>query len=159
MKGHLDEQTLTTIVAGLDFDDLARAHLSECVFCRRRIDQVRDAIESRQREIEDEAPDWEALSQSIMSEIPAPGREDRSWRGRRWYARVAAVAAGLTFAVTAGLYMSGDPGIDGEEIPVEQILAEVDDLLAGEELPGFESMAEMVPSSEELAEYFENGSS
>jgi hypothetical protein len=159
MKGHLEEATLTSLVAGLEVDESALAHLGECLYCRRRIDQVRDAIEGRQREIEEEAPDWETLSRSILAELPASVGKTRVWGLRRWYANVAAVAAAVMLALTAGLFMGGDPVIETEEIPVEQILAEVDDLLAGEELPGFEGLTEMVPDNEEMAEYFENGSS
>ncbi|MCP4899349.1 MAG: hypothetical protein GY906_20485 [bacterium] len=155
MNRHLDKETLTAVVAGFEIDTVASEHLQDCVFCRRQVEVLRSPIDERRREIEAEAPDWEEHAASIMARVYEAGGEDLRVRPRRWVRSALAVAAGLVIAVAVGHYTVGDPVTTSEEIQIELILAEVDDVLANDDLPGFEALAEMVPDSEELVELVE----
>ncbi len=158
MNRHLDEETLTALVAELDVGDEEREHLQGCVFCRRRIDKIRGPLESRRREIEAEAPDWDEHKGRIMADVlAATGRQLRP-PAKLWMRSALALAACVVIAVTVGIFTQENPAITQDEIPIEQILAEVDDLLAGDDLPGFEALAEMVPNTEELAALVEGAS-
>jgi predicted anti-sigma-YlaC factor YlaD len=158
MNRHLDEETLNALVAGLDVGDEAREHLQDCVFCRRRVDQVREPIESRRREIEAEAPDWDEHRGRIMADVLAATGQRLQPPARLWMRSALALAACVVIAVTVGIFTQENPVVMQDEIPIEQILAEVDDLLASDDLPGFEALAEMVPNTEELAALVEGTS-
>lgn len=151
MNRHLDEETLSAVVAGLQTGEEAREHLASCVFCRRRIDQAREMIESRRLEIEEEAPDWDEHREGILEAIAAENGDGIVAARHRWMRSALALAACLVIALTVGLLTHDGPIVVQDEIPIEEILAEVDDVLANDEVPGFEGLAELVPDAEELA--------
>ena len=101
---------------------------------------MRELIDAQRLRLEAEAPDWERQRQEVLLRLPSalmagPGR-------RRWWTRpLLAVAAVLVAAIgLRALWMPLPPSepVAGSELPVEQILAEVDAMLADDSIPGFE---------------------
>ena len=134
MKSHLEEHEITAAVAGLELEAAVEEHLGSCVSCRRQVSAMREVIDARLEDLEAEAPDWERQRQEIMLQLP-PTPMARPKR-RLW-----------TPAPTA------DPGVISE-LPVEQILAEVDAMLADDSIPGFELIDQGMDDA-----IFDNGTS
>jgi hypothetical protein len=140
MKKHLEEHEITAVVAGLELDAAAVEHLDSCVTCCRQVSAIRDAIEVRRAQLEAEAPDWERQRQEILLRLP-PAESSRSGQRRPWTAPLLAVAAVLVAAVGLRVLWAPAPPADPatvSELPVEQILADVDAVLEDDSIPGFE---------------------
>ena len=156
MSTHLDESQITAAVAGLELEPAATEHLGSCLSCRQQVTAMRDLIDGRRQELEAEGPDWDRQRQQIMLQLPPP-TVGRTPRRRVWSRPLLAVAAVIVAAVGLRALWTpapaADPTLPGE-IPVEQILAEVDALLADETIPGFELI-----DPEINEEFFENGTS
>jgi hypothetical protein len=91
-----------------------------------------------------------------MLRLP-PAMDGRASRRRAWSRPLLAVAAVILAAVGLRALWAPAPALDpsiSAEIPVEQILAEVDALLADETIPGFELIDPEIDH-----EFFENGTS
>jgi anti-sigma factor RsiW len=140
MNMHLEEHEITSAVAGLELELAADEHLAACLSCRQRVASMRELIDAQRLRLEAEAPDWERQRQEVLLRLPSaltagPGR-------RRWWTRpLLAVAAVLVAAIgLRALWMPLPPSdpVAGSELPVEQILAEVDAMLADDSIPGFE---------------------
>ena len=140
MSMHLEEHEITSAVAGLELEPAAEEHLAACLSCRQRVASMQELIFSQRQRFEGEAPNWERQQQEVLLRLPSalaagPGR-------RRWWTRpLLAVAAVLVAAIgLKALWTPPPPGdaMAGSELPVEQILAEVDAMLADESIPGFE---------------------
>ena len=158
MKNHLEDRHITAAVAGLELEPDVERHLASCLSCRLQVVEMREQIDARRGEIEAGAPDWERQRREILLRLPeAPVMA--SARRKRWVRPLLAAAAVLLMVI--GLRVLWVPGtpvtpvVDGE-IAVEEILAEVDAVLADEYLPGFESIDPGVSDPESI---FENGSS
>ena len=140
MKTHLEEHEFTAAVAGLELEAAAEEHLGSCVSCRRQVSAMRDVIDARRGDLEAEAPDWEWQRQEIMSQLPSAPTV-RPMRRRPWTRPLLAIAAILVAAIgLRALWTPAsvvDPGVVSE-LPVEQILADVDAMLADDSIPGFE---------------------
>jgi len=140
MKSHLEEHEITAAVAGIELEAAAEEHLGSCLSCRRQVSAVRDVIDARRGDLAAEAPDWERQRQEVMSQLPSA---QTALRGRRrlWTRPLLAIAAVLVAAVGLRALWTpaptADPGVVSE-LPVEQILAEVDAMLADDSIPGFE---------------------
>jgi anti-sigma factor RsiW len=156
MNKHLGEHEITTAVAGLELDARAAEHLGSCVSCRQRVTAMREAIEERKRDLEVESPDWHRQREDILRRLPsAPAR--RQVRRRVWTYPLLAVAAVLVAAIGLKALWTSEPPSDPAgvaELPVEEILAEVDAVLDDESIPGLELVD---PDIDE--EIFENGHS
>lgn len=140
MTRHLEEHEITDAVAGIDLDRAVAEHLASCLACRQRLSAFLEAVDARREGLLAEAPDWERQRQEIMSRLP-PAQTERSGRRHRWKRPALAVAAVLVAA--AGLRVLWRPAPTVElgttsDLPVEQILAEVDAVLADDSIPGFE---------------------
>ena len=155
MKSHLEEHEITAAVAGLELEAAVEEHLGSCVSCRRQVFAMREVIDARLEDLEAEAPDWERQRQEIMLQLPATpiARPKR----RLWTRPLLAVAAVLVAAIgLRALWEPAlvvDPGVVSE-LPVEQILAEVDAMLADDSIPGFELLDQGMDDA-----IFDNGTS
>jgi predicted anti-sigma-YlaC factor YlaD len=156
MTKHLDDHQITAAVAGLELEVAAAEHLQSCLSCRQQVSAMRDLIDGQRQQLEDEAPNWDRQRQEIMLRLPTiPARQ--ATPRRVWTRPLLAVAAVLIAAIgVRALWLPAPAGdsIGPPEIPVEQILAEVDALLADDTIPGFERID---PEIDE--EIFENGES
>jgi predicted anti-sigma-YlaC factor YlaD len=156
MKTHLEEHEISAAVAGLDLEVAAEDHLGSCVSCRQQVSLMRDVTEARRRDLEAEAPDWERQRRQIMSRLPATPTV-QPVRGRRWTRPLLAIAAVLVVAIGLKALWApapvADPGVI-TELPVEQILAEVDAMLADDSIPGLELLDQEIDDA-----VFENGAS
>ena len=156
MKTHLEEHEFTAAVAGLELEAAVEEHLGSCVGCRRQVFTMRDIIDARRGDLEAEAPDRERQWQEIMLRLPsAPTTQPR--RRRPWTRPLLAIAAILVAAIGLRVLWTpapvADPGVVSE-LPVEQILAEVDAMLADDSIPGFELIDQGMDDA-----IFENGAS
>ena len=155
MKSHLEEHEITAAVSGLELEAAVEEHLGSCVSCRRQVSATRDVIDARRGNLEAEAPDWERQRQEIMLQLPSTPMA-RS-RRRRWARPLLAVAAVLVAAIGLRVLWAPAPVVDPgvvSELPVEQILAEVDAMLADDSIPGFELLDQGMDDA-----IFDNGTS
>ncbi len=138
MKNHLTSEEIAAVVAGLELEDAARDHLVGCVVCRAEVADLESLIAARRAAILTEEPDWDDQAERIMARLPS----DAGIGGRRqpkWLRPVLAVAAALVIAVGLGLLRPSGPVDPATGSPsVEEILAEMDELLADDSIPGFE---------------------
>jgi hypothetical protein len=156
MNNHLEEHEITTAMAGLELDEAASEHLQSCLNCRQRVAAMRDAIEGRKRQLEAEAPNWEQQREQILRRVPSTLTLQPS-RRRSWTRPLLAVAAVVVVAIGLRALWSPAPTVEpvgASELPVEEILAEVDAVLADDSIPGFEVID---PGLEEAI--YENGTS
>ena len=154
---HLNDDELSSAIAGLELSPDAERHLAVCVSCRTEIEALGGAIDERRGVLESQAPDWQAQRQAVMDRLPVRPVAPRQG-ARRWVRPILAVAATLVIAVGVGVLLppGGTDAPTVQDLPVEEILAEVDALLADDSLPGFESIDPGVDDPESL---FENGAS
>jgi hypothetical protein len=140
MTSHLDEREISAAVAGLELAGPAAAHLESCLECRRRVADPAQLIGRRRAEQAAGEPDWEAARAAVLARLPGVESERAASRRLRWWRPLAAAAAVVAIAVAVGLLAPGRTAVDPteNEIPVEEILAEVDALLADDSIPGFE---------------------
>jgi hypothetical protein len=147
-------------VADLPLDPPAESHLESCLACRRRIAAGRELLVLRRGQTRAAEPDWEAQRRAILERLPAsPAAVVALAPRRRW--RMVAAAAAVVAAVGLGVVThrgSAPPAPDGE-VPVEQILAEVEATLDGPRYPGFEPLESIVPETDELEAVYTNGTS
>ncbi len=139
MKIHLDEHEITAAVSGLELEGAAVEHLRSCLSCRQQVSLMRNVIDARRRRLEAEAPDWERQRQEILLRLRSPSMAPP--KRRQWTRPLLAVAAVLVAAVgLRALWMPPPPTnpATGSELPVEQILADVEAVLADDSIPGFE---------------------
>lgn len=153
---HLNDEQIAAAAAGLDLDGSATEHLQRCVACRSEIAAFDSLIGARRIELDAEQPDWERHTAAVMDRLPGaePGS---SWARPRWLKPVLAVAAVIVLAVAVGvLRPDRSPGPALTEPGVEEILAEMDELLSDDRIPGFEVID---PGLEALTAEIENGAS
>jgi hypothetical protein len=154
MKIHLDEHEITAAVSGLEVNPAAEEHLASCLSCRQQVSSMRELIDARRRGLKAEVPDWDQQRLEILLRLPLASTTGE--RHRRWVRPLLALAAILVAAI--GLRMLWAPPLvdraTNAELPVEQILAEVDAVLADDSIPGFE----LIESGLDDA-VFENGTS
>jgi len=157
MSAHLNERDLDTVVAGLGLSREAEEHLADCLVCRRRVAKTGDLIEARRRSILAGAPVWESQRSAILARLDESAVVPVG-RQKRWLRPMLAAAAVL-LATGIGLHRMPGGGVEQAEVPVEQILAQVDATLAAEMVPGFEGLDPIVPDMDEIRELFSNGAS
>jgi hypothetical protein len=156
MKIHLDEHEITAAVAGLELEAAATEHLGSCLSCRQQVSAMRDLTDARRQDLEADAPNWDQQRQEILLRLPSAPAGQLA-RRRVWTRPLLAVAAVLVAAIGLRALWAPAPTADpvgDTELPVEQILAEVDAMLADDSIPGFELID---PGIDEGT--FENGSS
>lgn len=158
MNRHLEDHQITAAVAGLEVDPVAEEHLASCLSCRQRVAAMGELIADRRRELVAEAPDWERQRKEIFLRLPdAPAAVP--FHRKRWVRPLLAAAAVLVMAIGVRMLWAPRapvvPAAEGE-IAIEEILAEVDAVLADEYLPGFESID---PGFSDPESMIENGAS
>jgi len=156
MNNHLASEEIAAAVAGLELEDAARDHLVDCVVCRAEVADLENLIAARRAAILTEEPDWDDHAERIMTRLPSEaGIGGR--RRPRWLRPVLALAAALVVAVGIGLLRPDRPvAPTAGEPSVEEILAEMNELLADDSIPGFEIID---PQENDLEVYFDNGAS
>jgi anti-sigma factor RsiW len=157
MNTHLTDDDFAAAVAGFDVDSQAAEHLFSCVSCRQEVAELRRSIAERRQDMEAESPDWQQQRHEVMARLvdrPSPHLAP----ARRWFRPLLAAAAVLVVAVGVGLLMppGAAPPPPTDDLAIEQILAEVEAVLADDSLPGFESID---PGVDDPASIFENGAS
>ncbi len=154
---HLDDDQITAAVAELELEAWAEEHLASCLSCRQQVHDMRELIDMRRDRLTKEAPDWQRQRQEILLQLPSTVVA-RPRRNPRWLRPMLAAAAVLLVTVGLGLMRltAGGGGSEAPELAVEQILAEVDAVLADEAIPGFESID---PGMDDLEKLFSNGAS
>lgn len=140
MTNHLDEREISAAVAGLELAGPAAEHLELCLECRRRIADTAQLIGRRRTAQDVSEPDWEAARVAVLARLPGVESEPSAARRRYWWRPLAAAAAVVALAVAVGLLAPGRVADEetSTELPVEEILAEVDAVLADDSIPGFE---------------------
>jgi anti-sigma factor RsiW len=158
MRRHLDDQELAAVLAGSAGPAAdASAHLESCARCREQVAALRELVAERRAALAREAPDWERQRREVLGRLPAAGATP--WRPLRRLRPLLAAAAAVLAAVALSTLWTPGPATapaDRSEIGVEEILAEVDALLADDRLPGFEAIDPGLDSPENLVA---NGSS
>jgi len=156
MSKHLTSDEIAAAVAGLELGTAARDHLVGCVVCRTEIAELEGLIAARRDEISADAPDWDDQASRILARLPSDAVAG-SRRRPRWLRPALAVAATVIIALGLGWLRSSGPDAPAAETPsVEDILAEMNELLADDSIPGFEIID---PEENELETYFDNGAS
>ena len=156
MTTPLRPEEIAAAIAGLEIDDEARKHIESCLLCRAEAAEFDQLMEVRRAEMAEEEPDWEAAKAELMARLPGE-RDTVSTRGSRWSRPVLALAAALVMAVGIGALLPRGPAAPPvDDVAVEEILAEMDELLADDSIPGFELID---PETDDLETYFDNGAS
>ena len=157
MNRHLDDEEIAAAVAEDELASEVSGHLGLCLDCRQKVATLEELIRSRRRTMVADEPDWEAQREAVLSRLPelqpVPGESSRTW-----LRPLLAAAAALIVVAVVGLMRPEQHEIasNGTDISVEDILAEVDELLADDSIPGFEVID---PGMEELESYFAGGAS
>ncbi len=156
MTDHLTPEKIAEASAGLDLDRATQEHLKSCVSCRSEVASFERLVAARRVEMTDGEPDWDRQAAAVMARLPEPAA--LSGRGRtRWLRPVLAAAAAVLLAVAVGVLRPDRPSAPPAAEPgVEEILAEMNELLSDDRIPGFEAID---PGVEALTADFENGAS
>lgn len=153
MSRHLNEEQIAAAVAGFDLEPDITEHLRGCVSCRAAVEQMERLLEARRAIQTEEQPDWLAQRESILGAL---GIDRRRNRAIHWLA----VAAAVVVAAGIGVVVQRDEGApQPTAVPVEQVLAEVDQTLNSESIPGFEALDPLVPGPRDLEGLNTNGTS
>ena len=157
MTAHLKDHDVTAAVAGLDLDPAPRDHLESCLDCRRQVAAMQELIEARRDRMRAGEPDWDRQRAEVLSRLPAAGAVQPPWNRRLRPLLAAAAAALVAVALTLLWAPAREPKVvAAPELQVEEILADVDALLADDSLPGFEAIDPGLDNPEDL---FINGES
>ena len=151
MNRHLNDQEMAAAVAGMDLDAEATKHIASCLACHASVMEMRDLLASRRAQLSSPEPDWQAQRERILDRLDHFGAV-RTVRPHRWRAALLAAAATVLLAIgIASLVPPPDQvvHVGAEDLQVEQVLAEVDALLADDSIPGLWP-ADPVSDTEEL---------
>jgi hypothetical protein len=162
MNAHLDDVRLTSAVAGLELEPAAAEHLAACESCQQDVQAMHSLLEQRRSALRAAEPSWDGQRRAILARLPAPRRPLHQRLGL-WWRPLLATAAAVALAATLLLVRAPATGPAAPpDIPVEQILAEVDATLDGSGIPGFGPLGSLVPgaeSTDELEDLLINGAS
>jgi AcrR family transcriptional regulator len=162
MNAHLDDLELAAAVAGLDLEPSVAEHLAVCATCRDRVAAMESLLERRRLARRADEPDWEAQRRAVLAGLPTPRRLPIPRVGL-WWRPLLAAAAVLALATTVALVRSRETAPPARpDLPVEQILADVDATLDRGGIPGFGPLGSLVPGvegTEELDDLLVNGAS
>jgi len=160
MTKHLDDRQLSAALASAALDHNARDHLGSCLACRRRLEIFRDTVAARRRGMMATAPDFEEQKQSILTRVALPAAAPAGLR-KRWVRSLLAAAATALLVAGAGLLYHHTSqttlNLPRPDLPIEDILAETEALLADDSIPGFDILDEY--SEAEIDSTLDNQSS
>lgn len=146
MSTHLSETEITSALCGQEISAAANEHLQRCISCRSRIAEFERAVTLRRAGMEGESPDWQKQRRAVLDRLPEQIGPRRR-RSPRWMRPALAAAAVVTIALAAGLlHNPATPDLmptPHPELPIEQILAQTELLLADDSIPGFEVFGEI----------------
>ena len=156
MTSHMTSKEISAAVACLELETPAREHFERCVVCRAEAAELERLIDARREGLLADEPAWGVQARQIMDRLPAAAGGDG--RGRpRWLRPVLTLAAVLVMAVGLGILRSDGPVETPAADPsVEEILAEMDELLSNDSIPGFEIID---PEMDDLTTFFDDGAS
>lgn len=151
MNRHLDDEQIAAAVVGAELDSTASGHLGSCLDCRGRVAAMEELIGLRRHRMTSGEPDWEAQRAAVLDRLPEQ-QSVRPGGWNSWLRPLMAAAAALIVVAVIGLLRPEPAEIasNGTDISVEEILAEVDELLADDSIPGFEVID---PGMDELEDY------
>jgi len=157
MNRHLDDEQIAAAVAGDERPSDVGDHLGWCLECRQKVAAVEELIRLRRRSMVAGEPDWEAQREAVLGRLPQP-QPVRREKSKTWLRPLLAAAAAMIVVAVVGLMRPEQTEIasNGADIAVEEILAEVEELLADDSIPGFEVID---PGMEELEGYMSAGTS
>jgi len=158
MNRHLDDEQIAAAVAGDERSSDVGDHLGSCLECRQKVAALEELIRLRRRTLVADEPDWEAQREAVLGRLPQP-QPVRGESSKSWLRPLMAAAAAMIVVAVVGLMMRPEQteiASNGADIAVEEILAEVDELLADDSIPGFEVID---PGVEELEGYMSAGTS
>ncbi len=142
MTTHLDDWQLSAIAASAELDHTMSEHLGSCLVCRRRLVAFQEAVEEHRRALTETAPDWTEQKQAILNRLDTMIRPASVERQRRWLRPVLAAAATVICVLGAGLLRKPNDSTliatPRPELPIEEILAQTEALLADDIIPGFD---------------------
>jgi hypothetical protein len=149
MTHHLDDSELSAILASAISDRKINDHLGSCVVCRRRLETFRNTVGEHRRALMEKAPDWEGQKQAILARLDTAAPAIAERRQRRWLRPVLAAAATVICVLGAGLLQQRTDSTllatPRPDLPIEEILAQTEALLADDTIPGldmFDSVSE-----------------
>jgi hypothetical protein len=156
MTDHLTPEKIAEASAGLELDRSTREHLSSCVSCRSEVAAFEQLVAARRAGMTDAEPDWDRQAAAVMARLPVPAAPSER-RRMRWLRPVLAAAAAVLVAVAVGVLRPDRPSPRPVAEPgVEEILAETNELLSDNRIPGFEAID---PGVEALTAEIDNGAS
>ena len=158
MMRHLDDHEIAAAVAELELAPERAEHLGSCLDCNRQVAALARLIEGRRAEMTVGEPDWEVTSAAVLVRISESTGDSQPSQRTRWWRPLAAAAAMVLVAAAVALLVPGDrsPTPARSELPVDEILAEVDAVLDDDSIPGFEAID---PGLDMLEGYAANGAS
>ena len=158
MNTHLTDEDLAAAVAGHGVSSQAAKHLSSCMSCRQEVAELQQSIAERRQGMDGRGSGLAAAASGGHGASGGSNDGPSRLAARRWLRPFLAAAAVLVVAVGVGLLMPHGAATPSatDDLAIEQILAEVDAVLADDSLPGFESIDLGVDDPES---YFENGAS
>lgn len=156
MSRHLNDHEIAAALSGLELEATAESHRAECLLCRQRVRDLERLLEARRAELAAGAPDWRAQREAVLARLPARPAPPVLLPARRWLRPVLAIAATVVVVVGLGLLWRGAAPPADEPLPVADILAEAEALLASDEIPGF---AVIDPGLDTLSTVAANGHS
>jgi hypothetical protein len=135
MRGHLRDDEMAQALAGVDLGDETREHLAVCLACRAELAHLEALVAGGRHGAADGEPDWGAMAAGVMDRLDgAPQRRPSP----RWRRAALAVAAALLIAIAVGVLRPDRTTVPPAAPSIEDILAEMDELLADDRIPGFE---------------------
>ena len=162
MNAHLDDMALAAAVAGLDLEPSVAEHLAACATCRSSVRAMGSLLEQRRLSRCADEPDWEEQRRAVLARLPTRRRLPIPRVGL-WWRPLLAAAAVLALATTVALVRPRETAAPaGSDLPVEQILADVDATLDRGGIPGFGPLGSLVPGTEgtnDLEDLLINGAS
>jgi len=142
MNNHLDDWELSAALASVTLDQQTRDHLGSCIVCRRRLEAFRDTVGEHRRDLAAVAPDLQKQKEAILARLTTAEIATPMKRRARWVRPLLAAAATALLVIAGGLLQHGsDPTViptPRPDLPIEEILAQTEALLADDSIPGFE---------------------
>jgi len=158
MTQHLNDREIDQLLAGDELAPFRCDHMENCLSCRAKIEEFRNAVESLRLLQEEEMPDWENQHYNILQRLDTLRGETlngetlnpkvRHISGNGWkknLRRSLLMAAAVLLLFMGGIHLRSRSQLPLmttpiPELQIEDILQTADALLADTAIPGFESL-------------------